>query len=347
MALFGTVPLQLGARALSLKGVNAEEVIPQEQESVFGILTIDDDAKPRFAPTNDVPNLELQTYGYFIWVGKSAQTVRWTETFSAPLAHTWANFQSEASFSISSEGRTLTIHREMEPIEGFIFSSWVVEKGDAPGPHEMVVSLEGGRIETFSFELGSPLGECPYLKAYFDLWWKKYTPGGDPEGIDLSTQVLMDFGSGLIEHGVGVAEEVADAYWMVDVIAVRMNDPGMAHGHINMRAFAMSSGEPVRPTSDSFAADHTIEYGFLFAYPIDGLDESIREIADQFAETLLPHARHMCLDWINGELEKEARLQEIREGLVEEIERIRQRRRDDEEQRKELNLELERRGERD
>ena len=52
----------------------------------------------------------------------------------------------------------------------------------------------------------------------------------------------------------------------------------------------------------------------------------IRGLGDDFVEKLFPHGHHKCADWRSGQLEEEARLERIREELVEEIERVRRER---------------------
>ncbi len=55
-----------------------------------------------------------------------------------------------------------------------------------------------------------------------------------------------------------------------------------------------------------------------------------RQLADKFAAVLIPHARQACSDWWSGQLEEEARLEEVRSQLEEEIRRVRKRRADHE-----------------
>jgi hypothetical protein len=69
-----------------------------------------------------------------------------------------------------------------------------------------------------------------------------------------------------------------------------------------------------------------VDYGILFDSPVIRLDEFIRTLADKFAAVLIPHARQTCSDWWSGQLAEEARLEEVRTQLEEEINRVRERR---------------------
>ena len=69
-----------------------------------------------------------------------------------------------------------------------------------------------------------------------------------------------------------------------------------------------------------------VDCGILFESTTSRLDAFIRTLADKFAAALTPHARQACSDWWSGELEEEARLEEIRTQLEEEILRVRERR---------------------
>jgi hypothetical protein len=78
----------------------------------------------------------------------------------------------------------------------------------------------------------------------------------------------------------------------------------------------------------------------LFQWTLADLDEAAGVMAEQTANSLLPHVTMMCDDWVHGSHAEEARLESIRQRLVDEIERVRsdrvQRR-----QRKEVELEPE------
>jgi hypothetical protein len=80
-----------------------------------------------------------------------------------------------------------------------------------------------------------------------------------------------------------------------------------------------------------------VDYGILFESEVGRLDAFTRTLADKFAAVLIPHARQSCSDWWSGQREEEARLEEVRAQLEEEIRRVRKRR---EEHEKRLELDV-------
>jgi hypothetical protein len=363
-ALLGVVRDAVGIRRF----VTPAEVVPEAPRSVFGILSIDSAENPRFVPAIEVPNVENQTYGWFIWVGDSTQPVRWTATFTRSDAYVSGDaVEPEASIfnpedagsyltqdgtsvrrlneSIAPDGRSAITEGESVPVQGFISHAWRIEAGTPPGRYQMAVAVSDGRTEVFPFILGQPrdadqsAGFCPYVDVYLDWWWAKLQPGGDPSGRDLSGRVMTTFGIGLLDHGFILREGVEDAYWQVTVLASKtLMDQEMAHGYVRMRAVADFQGKVRRYTH--YTPGETFDYGVLFEKPISDLDAYIRGRADDFADKLLPHARHMCADWTSGRLEEQARLERIRAKLTEEIERVR-RARAEWEHRKTLEIEIE------
>lgn len=341
-AEFGVVRDAVGIRRF----VTAAEVVPEARTAVFGILTADAEGNPRFVPATEVPNVESQTYGWFIWVGDSTQPVRWTETLTRTDADASGDaVESEASISSPEDAGSYITEGESVPVEGFIYHAWTIEADDPPGRYEMAVAVSDGRTEVFPFVLGQPQDafqsaeSCPYVDVYLDWWWAKLQPGGDPGGRDLSGRVMMEFGLRLLHHGFILREDVEDAYWQVTVLASKtLMDQEMAHGYLRMRAVADFQGKVRRYAH--YTPGETLDYGVLFEKSVSDLDAYIRGRADHFAGELLPHARHMCADWSSGRLREAARLERIRAKLAEEIKRVR-RERAEWEQRKGLELEIE------
>jgi hypothetical protein len=209
---------------------------------------------------------------------------------------------------------------------------------EAPGRYEITVSLPDDRTEVFSFALGRPQDACPSMKIMLNWWWAKYSLAGDPENRDVTERVMEVLGTRLARHGF-VSVDLEDAYWYVTAtVARRSDDREIAYGHIVMRAIADFQGKARRYSAATSKFTGTVDSGVLFVAPVSELDEFIRTLADRFAAVLTPHARQACSDWWSGQLAEEARLEEIRIQLEEEILRVRKRRAEHE---KRLELDVE------
>ena len=308
--------------------------IPETRTSVFGTFTTDAEGRLLILPTNEIRNAENEIYGWLIWVGPTSEPVQWAESITFPDGVEFGGGWT----AVSSDGRTATSSDAMVPDQGFIYSRWWIGDDYEAGNYEFAVSLPGGRTETFPFTLGPPQDACPAMGVFVDSWWKEFTPGGDPENRDASERASMMFFSRIVDHGF-VTVDLEDAYWVLTVIATRIGDDReLAHGHIEMRSIADFQGKARRYDFGTVGESGTLDYSFLFATPINQLDDYMRTLADNFAAKLIPHARHVCSDWWSGQLEEEARLEEIRTQLELEIIRVRERRA---EQEKRLKLEVE------
>jgi hypothetical protein len=305
--------------------------IPDNRLSVFGTIETDADGRLAFLSANEIRNAENEMYGWRIWVGRTSKPVQWTERLTGPVGSevnrgSQSTNSDDSQFAKSDDGRTATFTGAMVPDQGFIYSQWVLGADEAPGRYEIAVSLPGGRTETFSFALGQPQDACPSMRILLNWWRAKHSLEGDPENRDVTDRVMKVLGTRLSRHGFVVAD-LEDAYWYVMASAARRSDDReIAYGHIVMRAIADFQGKARRYSSTTSNFTGMVDYGILFDAPVGELDEFIRTLADKFAAVLTPHARQACSDWWSGQLAEEARLEEVRTQLEEEIIRVRKRR---------------------
>lgn len=158
---------------------------------------------------------------------------------------------------------------------------------------------------------------CPYIRFYADTWME----GGSGDSTRLSKTVLDTFSAALDGYPFAMTTSVDEAYWRATALVSRSErDHDVAHGIINMRAFADFEGKAMAYGHETLG--ETLEYGVLFEHAIADLDFFSRKSAEVFVEELLPHARLKCDDWKAGKLREEARLRAIRKELTDEIERI-------------------------
>jgi hypothetical protein len=297
--------------------------IPEIRLPVFGTITTDSEGRLSILRANEIRNAESEMYGWRIWVGPTTKAVQWTERLTGPIG---SEVTSDSQPANSNDGRTVTFSGAMVPDQGFIYSQWVLGADEAPGRYEIAVSLPDGRTEVFSFTLGQPQDACPSMKILLNWWQARHSLEGDPENRDVTERVMKVLGTRLAKHGF-VEADLEDAYWYVMASAARRSDDrGTAYGHIVMRAIADFQGKARRYSSATSNFSGMVDFGILFDAPVSGLDEFIRTLADKFAAVLIPHARQACSDWWSGQLEEEARLEEVRTQLEEEIRRVRKRR---------------------
>ena len=175
---------------------------------------------------------------------------------------------------------------------------------------------------------------CPYMNVYVDFWPRNLrSMGDDPHSPDLTNRVLEVMGEGLLDHGFRHAE-LDDAYWMLEGKSAKPpNDSQVAYGSVRMRTLTDFEGKPVRHSLGM--PGELRDYHWIFLEQVFFLDSFVRDLSNSFGEKLFPHAYHMCVDWKNGQLEEEARLERIREELAAEMERIRRER-----QRRHLEIEV-------
>jgi hypothetical protein len=297
--------------------------IPRTRLSVFGTFTTDAEGKLSILPASEIRNAENEMYGWLIWVGAASEPVQWTETITSADG---SETTSGSDIAKSDDGRTSAFSGAMLPDQGFIYSQWVLGADETPGRYEIAVSLPDGRTERFSFTLGHPQDACPSMRILLNWWLAKYSLEGDPGNRDVTERVMKVLGTRLAHHGF-VAADLEDAYWYVMASAARRNDDReIAYGHIVMRAIADFQGKARRYSSTTSNFTGLVDYGILFESAVSRLDEFVRTLADKFAAVLIPHARQACSDWWSGQREEEARLEEVRTQLEEEINRVRKRR---------------------
>ena len=73
--------------ALTAACGSGQQSTPQARGEIeFGIWAWDAAEIPHFVPTNDVPNIENQPYGWRIQLKESDQPITWTEVLTLPKA---------------------------------------------------------------------------------------------------------------------------------------------------------------------------------------------------------------------------------------------------------------------
>jgi hypothetical protein len=155
-AAFGCIQIVQAPAPAPAPGTAEAPGEPESPASLFGIITTDAAGEPRFVETTSVPNVAGQSFGWFVWVGESEISVKWTESLTLPAAGEWPDAADEPNISISPDQRTAIVQDEAVPERGFIFNFWEVAQGDPSGEYAIVVKVADGREEHFSFTLTPP-----------------------------------------------------------------------------------------------------------------------------------------------------------------------------------------------
>lgn len=109
-----------------------------------------------FVPSNRVPLVEGQTYGWRIVVKTNKTKVRWREEFTLPVAPaTWGDAETNGLNSVSSDKRVSVMEREESPVDGVMVNSWAVAAGDPVGHHSMRVLIDNRYEHIFQFDVQS------------------------------------------------------------------------------------------------------------------------------------------------------------------------------------------------
>jgi hypothetical protein len=129
------------------------------ESAEFGIYTKNNLGEEDFVPTEEVPLIENQGYGWLIELITLRTSVMWREIFVLPTApETWGNLDENGdelpgfrTVSISDDRRTIITERRVKPESGLIYNSWAVAAGDPSGEYVMHIYVDGLFMKTFRF----------------------------------------------------------------------------------------------------------------------------------------------------------------------------------------------------
>jgi tetratricopeptide (TPR) repeat protein len=120
----------------------------------FGIVVMDDQGG-FFFPTDEVPYREGVEYGWMMVVDTSRTSLNWEEQFELPAPpQSWGTIEAGGFTTISADGRTAVTEGSTELVETVIGNSWLLERGDPLGAHEIRIYVEGEYVTTFEFVVG-------------------------------------------------------------------------------------------------------------------------------------------------------------------------------------------------
>ncbi len=120
--------------------------------ALFGVIELDDDGAPRFAPAEAVPLEPGLEFGWVVWLETGRPSVRWREIFRSASPDNW-QIEGDGDYRLSEDRTTLTLEREVAPDAGRIANFWQVAPGDLPGPHRIQVFVEDAPVADFAFEV--------------------------------------------------------------------------------------------------------------------------------------------------------------------------------------------------
>ncbi|CAG1021021.1 hypothetical protein DOJK_00722 [Patescibacteria group bacterium] len=109
-------------------------------------------------PSEKVPLIIGQTYGWRIELNTNKPKIKWREQFILPKApKTWGGVNKIAgSNAISTDKRVSITEREVIPENGVISNAWSVVQGDPTGRYMIRVIIENQQERVFTFDVETP-----------------------------------------------------------------------------------------------------------------------------------------------------------------------------------------------
>lgn len=120
----------------------------------FGLFNPLATGEDLFVVSRKVPLKENQSFGWVIILGTKKPNIKWREELTLPVApSTWGSKEAFGGHTISDDGRTSIIEREVMPYQGVISHSWAVAPGDPKGRYVIRVIVENRLEEVFEFDV--------------------------------------------------------------------------------------------------------------------------------------------------------------------------------------------------
>ncbi len=118
----------------------------------FGIFKVKSNKTVSFLPTNKVPLIEGNKYGWRLQLKDYQGEVTWREILQLPKhPDTWGTTDGE-HFSITAHGTEGVTTRTQFIKNGIIQDYWTVVSGDPIGKHKIDIYINERRIASFEFE---------------------------------------------------------------------------------------------------------------------------------------------------------------------------------------------------
>lgn len=119
----------------------------------FGLFDFPD-KKLKFTPTNVVPRVPNQSYGWIIGLQTDRKTVKWREKVTLPARPaTWGEPLPKDTRVISKDGRVAITEREVPVDKGVIYNVWTISPGDPKGHYSVQVSIQHALAASFEFDV--------------------------------------------------------------------------------------------------------------------------------------------------------------------------------------------------
>lgn len=107
-----------------------------------------------FIPTNTVPLVVGQNYGWRIELKTNKPIIKWREQFILPATpKTWGDVEQQGLSKLSNDKRVSVMEREVTPENGVIFNAWAVAPGDPKGSYIMRVLIDKRDERIFQFNV--------------------------------------------------------------------------------------------------------------------------------------------------------------------------------------------------
>ena len=120
----------------------------------FGLFNPPEPGKPLFVPTNRVPLIPDQAYGWVVTIRTNHEQVHWREEFTLPAEpRSWGDPDENGTQHVSLDHRTSVMEADAPIESGLISNQWAVVPGDPMGRYVIRVYVEGKLVRTFEFDV--------------------------------------------------------------------------------------------------------------------------------------------------------------------------------------------------
>jgi len=131
----------------------------------FGLLKSDEGSDDQFVPTDNIPAIDGQAFGWIIEVDTTRKTLHWQEHLRMPEPPAdWGDAASDPALVISKDGKSVVAQGE-DDVEDSELSRfyWSLATGDPAGEYQLDVAVEGHQVAHIRFRVPATVREQTLL----------------------------------------------------------------------------------------------------------------------------------------------------------------------------------------
>ena len=131
----------------------------------FGLLKSDADSDDQFVPTDSIPAIDGQAFGWIIEVDTTRKTLHWQEHLRMPEPPAdWGDAASDPALVISKDGKSVVAQGQDDVDDNELSRFyWSLATGDPAGEYQMDVAVEGHPVAHIRFRVPAMVKEQTLL----------------------------------------------------------------------------------------------------------------------------------------------------------------------------------------